>query len=96
MGNWPTLPYLDADTETLTLSGHGAGCFMAQQYSVIYSGDVAGVALFNCWPYGVDYSDDLKDKEKTAEELYELSKAAITAAEAAGTIGPNVATNLAN
>jgi len=70
MGNYPTLPFLNGNNHTVTMSGHGAGCFMAQQYAIIYSGEVDGLALFNCWPYGVNYQDELIDGGKTEDELY--------------------------
>ena len=91
MGNYPTLPQMDADDFTVTLSGFGSGCAMAQQFSIIYSSEVAGVALFNCWPYGVDYSTDLKEGQLTEAELAQLSIDAIEAAELAGDINPTVA-----
>ena len=69
MGNYPTLPQMDANDYTVTMSGFGSGCAMAQRYSIIYSAEVAGVALFNCWLYGVDYSTDLMDNVLTQEEL---------------------------
>ena len=87
MGNYPTLPYLDANEHTVTVSGFEAGCSMAHRFSVIYSGEVAGAAFFNCWPYGVDYSTEIKG-DKTEDELFEISKNAIDAAVAAGNIGP--------
>ena len=55
MGNYPTLPYLNANEQTISMSGFGPGCAMAQEYAVIYSGDISGLALFMCWPYGVSY-----------------------------------------
>ena len=85
MGNYPTLPYLNANEHTVTLSGHGDGCAMAQRFSIIYSGRVAGAAFFNCWPYGVDYDTELMGT-LTEDELFEISKAAIEAASLAGDI----------
>ena len=79
MGNYPTLPYLEANKHTVTVSGFEAGCAMAHQFSIIYSGEVAGAVLFNCWPYGVDY-DTLINGGKTEDELFEISKNAIDAA----------------
>ena len=47
-----TLPYLNAEANTVTFSGFSAGCFMSHQMSIIYPDEIAGVGLFCCWPYG--------------------------------------------
>ena len=70
MGNYPTLPYLNANDQTVSMSGIGAGCAMAQEYAVIYSSDISALALFMCWPYGVTYGD-IDDNILNEDQLYE-------------------------
>ena len=80
------LPYLNADPDTITMSGNSAGCFMAHQMSIIHSTTVKGVGLFACWPYGTDIID--AEHEVPASEIAEHSIGAIDAAEGRGEIDP--------
>lgn len=47
-----SLPFLHADPSRVTFYGYDSGCYMAQQMSIIYSKDVAGISVAACWPYG--------------------------------------------
>lgn len=79
------LPYLNANPDTITMSGHSAGCFMSQQMSIIHSETIKGVGLFTCWPYGT--KDDFKNSV-TPLDMVAASTAAIEKAEADGKIEP--------
>ena len=62
------LPYLNANPNTVTVSGHSAGCFMSHIMSIIHSEDIKGAGLFACWPYGTQISS-----EDSTNELIENS-----------------------
>ena len=49
------LQHLNANPDTVTVSGFSAGCFMAHRMSVIYSESIQGASLFACWPYAGAY-----------------------------------------
>lgn len=51
MGSAESLPYLNADPNTITVSGYSAGCFMAHELSIIYSDEIQGAVLACCWNY---------------------------------------------
>ena len=61
MGNFldgaPPLEYLNADADSITVSGVDAGCYMAHRLQIIHSSRIKGAALFGCWPYGTAVAD---------------------------------------
>ena len=80
------LPYMDANPDTITMSGNSAGCFMAHRMSIIHSETIKGVGLFACWPYGT--SIESPENGLTAEQIAANSIADIDSAESAGLIDP--------
>ena len=53
MGSGITLPYMNADANSVTISGHSAGCYMAHKMNIVNSATIKGAGLFQCWPYGM-------------------------------------------
>ena len=51
------LGYLNADFNTVTVSGHSAGCQWSETMQLVYSGTIRGAALMQCGPYGTDLPD---------------------------------------
>ena len=45
-GNGSELPYMNADRGSVTASGHGAGCYMAERMMFIHSSTIKGAGLF--------------------------------------------------
>ena len=45
-GNGSELPYMNADRGSVTVSGHGAGCYMAERMMFIHSSTIKGAGLF--------------------------------------------------
>ena len=80
-----TLPYMNANPDTITVSGMSAGCYMSELLTFIHSDTIKGSALFQCFPYGIYYYDEYWDTE-TAESLKNLAVPRIDAAVAAGEI----------
>ena len=67
-----SLPFLHADPSRVTFYGYDSGCYMAQQMSIIYSKDVAGISVAACWPYGETkniFSDSFKLSDERRDEL---------------------------
>ena len=89
-----SLPCMGADANTLTVSGHSAGCYMSERMLLIHSDIIRGAGLFQCWPYGTDYFTEVTSDSATASSLSTISIAAIDAAESAGEIAAT--SNLAN
>ena len=50
-----TLPFMNADPNTITVSGMSAGCYMSELMTFIHSSTIKGSALFQCFPYGILY-----------------------------------------
>ena len=76
MGNSPdSLPYLNAEANTVTFSGFSAGCFMSHQMSIIYPDEIAGVGLFCCWPYGTKAELNVADVSAASIALIEQAAA---------------------
>ena len=46
MGAGYTLPYMNADANSVTISGHSAGCYMSDQMQIVHSETIKGAALF--------------------------------------------------
>lgn len=83
MGNSNTgisLPYMNADANSVTVSGHSAGCHMSERMLMIHSSTIKGAGLFACWPYGVDFDDIHTSNPDTAENIAAHSIADIDAA----------------
>ena len=55
------LPYLNANPNTVTVSGHAAGCYMSHRLSINESDTIKGAGLFSCWPYGGAYDGQTSD-----------------------------------
>jgi hypothetical protein len=55
--NLESLPYLNADFSTVTVSGHSAGCQWSQTMQVVHSDTIKGSTLVQCGPYGTDLPD---------------------------------------
>ena len=85
---------MSADPNSVTVSGHSAGCFMADEMMMVHSESIKGAGLFQCWPYGVLSRPDLVNENSSAELQAEVSIGQIAEAEAAGKIDPT--SNLAN
>ena len=92
-GNGNLLPYMNADRTTVTVSGHSAGCYMAERMMVINSATIKGAGLFTCWPYGIPYADIVATTPETATQLSARSIALIDARNSTQIDPP---TNLAN
>ena len=45
-GNGVELAYLNGDRLSVTVSGHGAGCYMAERMMMIHSSTIKGAGLF--------------------------------------------------
>ena len=65
-GNGHELPYMNADSTSVTVSGHSAGCYMAERMMIINSATIKGAGLFGCWPYGIPHSDIIATTPETA------------------------------
>ena len=50
-----SLPFLNANPNTITVSGHSAGCWMSQLLAITNSETIKGAGLFACWPYAAGY-----------------------------------------
>ena len=85
---------MGADPNSVTVSGHSAGCYMSERMMIAHSDSVKGAGLFQCWPYGIHYVDDLFDDSVTAASLATTSIAEIDSALASGEIADT--SNLAN
>ena len=94
MGNTESasLPYMNANPDTITMSGNSAGCFMAHQMQIIHSETIKGVALYACWPYAT--SIDSPHNGLTASEIATNSIGTIDSRASAGSIDDT--SNLAN
>ena len=55
------LPPLNANPDTITMSGIASGAYMATNMHVIYSKTIKGVGLVAGGPYG--FNEDIEDKE---------------------------------
>ena len=87
MGGNITLPYMNADANSVTVSGHSAGCYMSDQMMMIHSATIKGAGLFQCWPFGMIYYDgDIYTA--TQEDLTAFSIDQVDDAEEAGQIDP--------
>ena len=87
MGNNLKLPYMEADPNSITVSGHSMGCYMSHLMSVIESQTIKGAGLFECWPYGAfpnylpsytseqlaNYSIDLIEEAESRDEIDDTS-----------------------
>ena len=61
------LPHLNANPNTVTVSGFSAGCYMSHKLSIIYSETIKGAGMFACWPYaGVYDGQDRRSVNKMA------------------------------
>ena len=65
-GNGNPLPYMNADSATVTVSGHSAGCYMAERMMITNSETIKGAGLFTCWPFGIPYADITSATPETA------------------------------
>lgn len=81
-----SLPCMGADASSVTVSGHSAGCYMSEKMLIIHSDTIQGAGLFQCWPYGVGFYDELKEEGATASTLSAHSIQDIDAAAAANQI----------
>ena len=57
MTTYPKLPALGGDIDTITFSGHSAGCQFSHTMQVIHSDVIKGAALMECGPYSTDLAD---------------------------------------
>ena len=66
-----TLPHLNAFADSVTVSGHSAGCYMSHKLSIIYSETIKGAGMFACWPYdGVYDGQDRRSVNKMAKRAW--------------------------
>lgn len=95
MGNGIKLPYMNADPNSITVSGHSAGCLMSELMMMVHSESIKGAGLYQCMPYGIKFDDtELFAENVEAQTLAELAIERIDDAAIAGDIDPT--TNLAN
>ena len=74
MGNGIELPYMNADADSVTVSGFGAGCAMAELMMIVHSESIKGAGLFQCIPYGVEYDEtQIFSEIATPEFLADIS-----------------------
>jgi hypothetical protein len=59
---------------------------MSEKMLIIHSDTIKGAGLFQCWPYGVGFYDELKEEGATKESLSAHSIQDIDAAAAANQI----------
>lgn len=52
-----TLPKLNIDTQSITISGISSGGYMANQYHIAYSEQVSGAAILSAGPFGCAQGD---------------------------------------
>ena len=57
MTTYARLPALGGDINTITFSGHSAGCQFSHTMQVIHSDIVKGASLMECGPYSTDLPD---------------------------------------
>ena len=69
MGNGIKLPYMEADPNSVTVSGFGAGCSMSELMMIAHSESIKGAGLFQCIPYGVKYDENEIFSEDATPEL---------------------------
>ena len=67
---------------------------MSERMMIAHSDTIKGAGLFQCWPYGIHYVDDLFDDSVTADSLAAASITEIDNALAASEIADT--SNLAN
>ena len=66
--SYPALPHIGGNYNTVTFSGHSAGCQFSETMQIIHSSIIKGSVLMECGPY----SEDLPDyhaKGVTTDEL---------------------------
>ena len=89
MGNKPSidLPHLNAEPDTVTISGGSAGCYMAHRLSIINSDAIKGAGLFFCWAFDTDlvFVDEVT---QSPEQLAAIAIESIDEKEKAGRIDP--------
>ena len=91
MGNGIKLPYMDADADSVTVSGFGAGCTMSELMMIVHSESIRGAGLFQCIPYGIKYDEtEIFSEDATPEALADLSIERIDDARIAGEIDDTV------
>ena len=84
---------MNADANSVTISGHSAGCYMTDQMMIVHSESIKGAGLFQCWPFGMlDMTSDIYTT--SSEDIAQFSINKIDTAEAAGEI--DATSNLAN
>ena len=64
MMNYPVLPFLNGNANTITFSGHSAGCQFSHTMQVIHSATVKGACIMECGPYSTDLPDFHVETEK--------------------------------
>ena len=85
MTTYPPLAYLNANIDTVTFSGHSAGCQFSNTMLVIHSATIKGAGLMQCGPYSLDLPDYHKPGE-TKDDLVQRSMATLKANDQAGSI----------
>ena len=83
---------MGADPDSITISGHSAGCYMSERMMIIHSDNIKGAGLFQCWSYGTDFVDQIQ--KSPASDLAAHTIEDIDEAEAEGEI--SATSNLAN
>ena len=73
MGNGVKLPYMKADPNSVTVSGHSMGCYMSEKMMIIHSSTIKGAGLFECMPFGIDYKNELMNAGYSSDYLAALS-----------------------
>ena len=68
MGDTISLPYMSADPNSVTVSGHSAGCYMAQEMAIVKSATIHGAGLFQCWSFEMLDNQDLWLDSATNEQ----------------------------
>jgi len=53
----PSLPFMNADPDTVTVSGYSAGGYMSHRHLIINSDVIQGAASFHGMPYGMTLGD---------------------------------------
>ena len=61
------LPYLNGASDTITFSGHSAGCQFSHTMQIIHSATIKGTGLMECGPYSMRNPDFHKPGASTKE-----------------------------